>query len=83
MDRIVGETSGVVTVGLPAGDAVGPLRDEISQAMDQLPFLPTVRQAGAQRIDQAQTAIGGLEQQRAPVGTGVLLVELGDNGLAE
>ena len=45
--------------------------------------LALIRQAAAERVDQSETAIRSLEQQRTAVGTGVLLVELGDNGLVK
>ena len=43
---------------------------------------PLVEQRPGERLDQAVDALGGLQQDRPAVGTGLLLVELGDSGLS-
>jgi hypothetical protein len=83
VDRVFGETSSVVAVGVTASQSVDPLGDELAQLVLDLSRLALIRQAAAERVDQPETTIGGLEQQRTAIGTAVLLVELGNNGLVE
>jgi hypothetical protein len=83
VDRVFGETSSVVAVGVTAGQSVDPLGDEIGQLVLDLSRLALIRQAAAERVDQPEPTIRSFEQQRTAVGTGVLLVELGNNGLVE
>ena len=53
------------------------------QLVHDLARLTLIRQAATQRVDQPETPIRSLEQQRTAVGTAVFLVELGNDGLVQ
>ncbi len=83
MDGVVGETVAVVAVGVAAGDAEDALTDQVRERVPGLVRRPLVEQTPGERLDQAVDALGCLQQNRPAVGAGLLLVELGDDGLGE
>jgi hypothetical protein len=75
--RIVGEARGVVAVGVAAGDGEHPLTEEVLNPVADLARLAVVRDAGGEAFTQAETGVGGFEQNRAAVAAAVGLVESG------
>ena len=69
--------------GVTARDAEDPLADQVRERVPNLPRCAFVGQTPGERLDQAVHALGRLEQDGAAVGTRVLLVERGDEGLVE
>jgi hypothetical protein len=51
--------------------------------MIDLASLPLVSQTSRQTTDQSVAAVGGLQQDRAAIGTALLLIELQYRGLGE
>jgi hypothetical protein len=82
VDRIVGQPGGVVAVGVAAGEAEEPLPEQLERLMPDLARLPGIVEALGQPLSEPPVGIDPLEQDRATVGTGVRLVEDGDDGLA-
>ena len=82
MDGVVGQVVGIVAIGMTARDAEDPLADQVRERVPNLPRCAFVGQTPGERLDQAVHALGRLEQDGAAVGTRVLLVERGDEGLS-
>src|SRR5713226_4952561 len=83
MNGIAGQAGGVVGVRVAAGDREYALRQQLAQAMIDLPGLPLVPQAGGQFIQQSIATIGGLQQQSSTVGAALSLIKLGNDRLAK
>src|SRR5260370_39170182 len=83
MSASAGRAGGVVAIRVAAGDREGPLRQQLAQAMIDLPGLPLVPQAGGQFIQQSIATIGGLQQQSSTVGAALALIKLGNDRLAK
>ena len=83
MDRVVGEVVGVVAIGMAAGNAEDPLAEQLRQRVPNLPEFPPVHQTAGETRHQPIHALGRLEQDGAAIGTRVLAVERGDEGLVE
>ena len=83
LDRIVGEAIAVIRIGIATGNPEHPLRHEIAERMRHTIGVTRVGQAAAQSRRQLQTLIGGTQQDRAAVGTGVRLVERSDERLGD
>ena len=83
VDGVVGQVVGIVAIGMTARDAEDPLADQVRERVPNLPRCAFVGQTPGERLDQAVHALGRLEQDGAAVGTRVLLVERGDEGLVE
>jgi hypothetical protein len=83
VDRIIGETSGVVGIRVTAGDGIDTLPEELHHLMLDLPRLSIIRQTGDQPLGQPETGIGGFEQLGAAVGAAVMLIEPGDERAIE
>src|SRR6266478_770459 len=83
MNGIAGQAGAVVGVWVAAGDREDPLRQQLAQAMIDLPGLPLVPQAGGQFIQQSIATRGGLQQQSSTVGTALALIKLGNDRLAK
>ncbi len=83
MDRVVGQVVGIVAIGMTARDAEDPLADQVRERVPNLPRGALVGQTPGERLDQAVHTFSRLEQDGAAVGTRVLLVERGDEGLVE
>ena len=79
---IVRDARRVVPVRVAAGDAEGPLPQQLLDLVSDLARLTPVIQAGGQPLREAELLVDGLEQQRTAVRAAVLLVELRDHGLA-
>ena len=80
-NRIVGQSRGVVTVGIAAGDAEKALLKQLLARVRDLRLLAIVRQTRSQRCAQFKLLVARLEQHRSTVGTGVILVEFDGNRL--
>ena len=75
---------GSLNIGQIIGrDAEDPLPDQIRERVPNLPRGAPVGETPGKRLDEAVHALGRLEQNGTAVGTGVLAVERGDEGLAE
>ena len=83
VDGVVGETVAIIAVGMAAGDAKDALADQVRERVPGLVRRPLVEQTPGERLDQAVDALGGLQQDRPAVGTGLLLVELGEQRLVK
>ena len=83
MDGVVGEAVAVVAVGMAAGDAEDALAYQVRERVPGLVRRPLVEQTPGERLDQTVDALGGLQQNRPAVGTGLLLVELGEQRLVK
>ena len=83
MDRVLGETVAIIAVGMAAGDAKDALADQVRERVPGLVRRPLVEQTPGERLDQAVDALGGLQQDRPAVGTGLLLVEPGEQRLVK
>ena len=83
MDGVVGETVAIIAVGMAAGDAKDALADQVRERVPGLVRRPLVEQTPGERLDQAVDALGGLQQDRPAVGTGLLLVEPGEQRLVK
>ena len=68
-------TVAIIAVGMAAGDAKDALADQVRERVPGLVRRPLVEQTPGERLDQAVDALGGLQQDRPAVGTGLLLVE--------
>ncbi len=83
MDRVVGETRGVVGVRVTAGDGVDTLPEELHHLMLDFPRLSIVRKRDGEPLGQSETGIGCLEKHGAAVGAAVMLIEPGDERAIE
>jgi len=83
VDRIVGEPVGVIAVRMATGDRVDALREQIADAVRHPRRRARIRNRRGQCGQQAELAIGRLEQDRAPVGTRVGLIKRRDQGPIE
>ena len=83
VDGVVGETVAIIAVGMAAGDAKDALADQVRERVTGLVRRPLVEQTPGERLDQAVDALGGLQQDRPAVGTGLLLVEPGEQRLVK
>ena len=83
VDRVLGETVAIIAVGMAAGDAKDALADQVRERVTGLVRRPLVEQTPGERLDQAVDALGGLQQDRPAVGTGLLLVEPGEQRLVK
>src|SRR6266446_4092762 len=83
MNGIAGQAGGIVGVRVAAGNREYALRQQLAQAMINLPGLPLVPQAGGQFIQQSIATIGGLQQQSSTVGAALSLIKLGNDRLAK
>ena len=70
-------------LSVAAGDPEDALTEELDRVVIDLPSLPLVAKTGSKRFGQAETLVGGLEQDGAAVGVRLLLIEGGDEGLFE
>src|SRR5688572_15890150 len=69
----------IVRIGRPAGDAVDTLGGKLADLVPDLAGLPAITQAASKAFEQPQPFVDGLQQDSAPIGAAVLLVETGDN----
>ena len=83
MNRVVGQVIGIVAVGVTARDGEDALSDQIRERVPNLLWGAPVGETPGKRLDEAIHALGRLEQNGAAIGTGVLAVERGDEGLVE
>ena len=83
MDRVGGEVVSVVAIGMAAGNAEDPLAEQLRQRVPDLPGLPPVDQTAGKARHQPVQPLRRLEQNRAAIGTRVLAVERGNEGLVE
>ena len=80
VDRIVGEPVGVIAVGMATRDSEDALREQIADAVRHPRRRARIGNRRGQRGQQAELAIGRLEQNRAAVGTRVGLIKCRDQG---
>ena len=84
VDGVVGETVAIIAVGMAAGDAKYALADQVRERVPGLVRRPLVEQTPGERLDQAVDALGGRSAGSRPaVGTGLLLVEPGEQRLVK
>ena len=83
MDRVVGEAVGVVAIGMAAGNPEDPLAEQLRQRVPDLPGLPPVNQTAGKARHQPVQPLGRLQQNRPAIGTCVLAVKRGNDGLVE
>ena len=83
VDRVGGEVVSVVAIGMAAGNAEDPLAEQLRQRVPDLPGLPPVDQTAGKARHQPVQPLRRLEQNRAAIGTRVLAVERGNEGLVE
>src|ERR1700722_12740610 len=83
MNRVSGQASRVVGIGVPAGDREHSLRHQLAQRMIDLARLPIISKAGAESSHQVIVPISGLQQQGSAVGTPLSLIKLGYDRLAK
>ncbi len=83
VNRVVREPVGVIGIRIAAGEAEDPLGQQVPERVPHLPRLPIVDQATREAIDQAVRAFGGVQQDRAAIGTRVRLVEGRDQRFVE
>jgi len=81
--RVVGESVGVVAIGVTAGDAEDTLADQLGEGVPRRRRCALVDQAAGERLHQAVHALGRLEQTGAAIGTRLRAVERGDQRLVE
>jgi len=81
VDRVVGQLGRVVAVGVAARQAEHALTDQVAESMGDLAGLPTVADGAGQPHRQAQPVVDRLHQDGAAVGTGVRLIEAGNDRL--
>jgi hypothetical protein len=81
VDRVVDQPRGIVAVGVAAGQPEDALTQQIPQRVRHLAGLPAVADGAGQAPGQPEPIVDRLQQQGAPVGTGVRLVEPGDDRL--
>ncbi len=78
VDRIVGESVGVIPVGMATRDREDALREQVADPVRHAGRRARLGRRRRQRGQQAEPAVGRLEQERAPIRAGVRLVERGD-----
>jgi hypothetical protein len=83
VDRVLGQSRGVVAVGVAAGDPVDAPPHQLDQLVLDLAGLPRVGQAGRQPPGHHQAVVERLEQHRPPIRTGVGLAELAHDRLRQ
>jgi hypothetical protein len=76
LDRILGQSRGIVAVWIPAGDRLQALAHQIPDRVFDLARLPSVHDAARQALRQTQPLVAGLQQNCSTIGTAVALVEL-------
>jgi hypothetical protein len=81
--RVVRQAGRIIAVRIPTGDGEYPLTNQFLQLMDDFAGLAFVPQACRQLSNQPQLAVNGLQQYGAAVGATMMLVEPGDDSLAE
>ena len=75
VDRVVRQRVGVVGVGMPAGDAVDALRQQVAPRVPDTRGVAAVGQRGREAVQQAELTVGRFEQHRPAVGARMRLVE--------
>jgi hypothetical protein len=75
VQRVVGESRGVVAVEIARGEAKDALADQVQDRVRHLPRVPGIRQARRHGLRQPQPLVHGLEQHQAAVRAGVWHVE--------
>jgi hypothetical protein len=81
VNRVVDQPCGIVAVGVAAGQPEDALPQQIPQRVRHLAGLPAVADGAGQAPGQPEPIVDRLQQQGAPVETGVRLVEPGDDRL--
>ena len=81
VDRIVDQPGRVVAVGVATGHAEHALAQQLQELMPHLARLPRIGEGVGQSFRQAERGIDRLEQDGAPIRTGVGHVEARDDGL--
>ena len=83
MDRVVGQVVGIVAIGMTARDAEDPLADQVLKRVPNLPRCASVGQTPGERLHHAVHPPRRREQDGTAIGTRLLAVERGDEGLGE
>ena len=83
VDRVLGKPRRISPVGVPAGDPVEPLAQQVPHRVLDLAALAPIYQTPGQPPTQIQPGIAGLQQDRPAVGTAVPFVKLSHQRLAK
>ncbi len=79
LDRISSQSARIIAIRVAAGNRIQALAHQMTDRVADLAGLASVIDAVDQCFGQPQSAVAGLKQDGAAVGTGVLLVKLCDN----
>jgi hypothetical protein len=83
LNRIVGQSVGIIRIGIAARDRKDALRQHVGPRMRHARRRPPVAQHGRQRRGEPQCAIRGFEQDRTTIRARVRLIKRRDEGLLE
>jgi hypothetical protein len=75
------QSPGIVAIRITAGDGIEPLAHQVPDGVPDLARLARVSDAADQCLGQSESPIARLQQDRAAVGTGMVLVKFGDDWL--
>jgi hypothetical protein len=82
LDGVGAQSAGIVAIRITAGDGIQALAHQIPDRMTDLARLASVIDPTDQCLGQSETPIAGLQQHRATVGTGMVLIKFGHDRLA-
>jgi hypothetical protein len=74
----VGQTGGIVAIGISTGDGEHTLTKQIIESVDDLARLAVITQTFGQLPGQAELLVGSAQQNRSAIRAGVRFVELGN-----
>lgn len=83
VNRVVGESIGVVRIGMAASEPVDALRQRILKRMPHVPRLSIIDEASGEAIDQLVPRFRRFQHHRTAVGARVRLIERRDEGFVE
>jgi hypothetical protein len=81
LNGVGAQSPGIVTIRITAGDGIQPLAHQVPDRVLDLARLASIIDAADQCLGQPEPSIAGLQQERAAVGTGMVLVKFGDDRL--
>jgi hypothetical protein len=80
VNRIVGQSVGIVAIGMAARDREDALCEQIAGAVRHARRGARIEDRRGEGVQQAQASVGGFEQDRAAVRTRVRLIKGHDQG---
>ena len=66
VNRVVGEPVGVVRIGMPAGEPVDALRQQIREGVSHFPRLPIIDEAASEALDNSYRASAAFSNTAPP-----------------